>query len=232
MALGSGEPFGVATIAFCHTVRVAPDEEVRISTRERYRVKGLKRGSRPLVMPLLFEAVLPIDECCEDLDEHMVAAKTERRRLCGHSRDGALELVGEDGATWRDGRLHRLDENIDAADVERRNPAGFHENTLAVHDIRIEQAQRRPIGCRVHSAGEHRSKPEKRRDSSFAFLWRAAPGRHDHDEGFAVRAADAPDLERQIVGRGSGNVGAPSEDTSSLGEWVNQHARADAGQIV
>jgi hypothetical protein len=90
MALGSGEPFGVATIAFCHTVRVAPDEEVRISTGERYRVKGLKRGSRPLVMPLLFEPVRPIDECCEDLDEHMVAAKTERRRLCGHSGGGAL----------------------------------------------------------------------------------------------------------------------------------------------
>jgi hypothetical protein len=108
--------------------------------------------------------------------------------------------VGEDGATWRDGRLHRLDENIDAAGVERRNPAGFHENTLAVHDIRIEQAQRHPIGCHVYSAGEQRSKLEKRRDPRFAFFWRAAPGRHDHDDGFAIQAADAPNMERQILG--------------------------------
>ena len=51
MPLGFDEPFGVATVAFRHTVRVAPDKEVRISTWERHPVKALKSGSRPLAMP-------------------------------------------------------------------------------------------------------------------------------------------------------------------------------------
>ena len=82
MALGSGEPPGVATIAFGGAVRIAPAEEVRISAGKCNRIEGLKSGARPLAMPLLFEFVRRIREQSEDLDERMVAAKSERRRLC------------------------------------------------------------------------------------------------------------------------------------------------------
>jgi hypothetical protein len=37
-------------------------------------------------MPLLFEVVRPIGEVGEDLDEHMVPAQAEGRRLRGDSR--------------------------------------------------------------------------------------------------------------------------------------------------
>src|ERR1700730_1203251 len=134
MSLGFDEPFGVATVAFRRTVRVASSEEVRISARKRHRIKGLKSGSSPLVMLPFLELVRPIGEGGEDLDEHMVAAKAEGRRLCGHSRGGALELVGENGAAGRDGGRHRLNENIDAAAVERRKPARLHECALPIDD--------------------------------------------------------------------------------------------------
>jgi hypothetical protein len=68
-------------------------------------------------MSLLLELVRPIDERGENLDEHMAAAQAEGGRLHRHSRGGALELVGEDGATWGDRRRHRLDEDVNAVDV-------------------------------------------------------------------------------------------------------------------
>src|SRR5215831_3724277 len=82
--LGGNEPFGIGTIAFCHTVRVVSDKKVRISTRKRHRNEGLTSGSSPLAMPLLLFLVRPIDEGGEDLDEHMVAAKPEGRCPLGH----------------------------------------------------------------------------------------------------------------------------------------------------
>src|SRR5262245_35496807 len=98
MALGSGEPFGVATIALGDADRVASAEQVRVSAGKGNRIEGPKCGSRPLAMPLLFVFVRRIREKSEDLDEHMVSAKSKGRRFCGHSRRGALEFVGEDGA--------------------------------------------------------------------------------------------------------------------------------------
>jgi hypothetical protein len=100
--------------------------------------------------------------------------------------------MSEDGAAGRDGSLHGLHENIDTAPVESGNPARLHENTLAIHEIRVEQAQRSAVGCCVHSTSEQRSKLEKRRYPGFALLRRATPRRHDHDDGFAVRTANAP----------------------------------------
>jgi len=87
----------------------------------------------------------------------MVAAKPEGRYLLGHPRCGAFELVGEDGTPGRDGGLHRLDEDVDGAAVERGQPARLHEHTLPIGEIRVEQGQRRPIGHRLHSAGKQRS---------------------------------------------------------------------------
>ena len=74
MPLGFGEPFSIATIAFQHTVSVAPIEKVRISTRTGHRIKGLKSSSRPLAMPFLLERVRSIGERGADLDEQMVEA--------------------------------------------------------------------------------------------------------------------------------------------------------------
>ncbi len=60
MPLGFDESFDVVTIAFCHTVGVAPRKEVRISTRKYYSIKGLKSGAGPLLMSLFFKPVRPI----------------------------------------------------------------------------------------------------------------------------------------------------------------------------
>ena len=68
MSLGSDEPFGIGTIACCHTIRVVSGKEVRISTRKRHWSEGLTSGSSPLAMPLLLFLVRPIDEGGEDLD--------------------------------------------------------------------------------------------------------------------------------------------------------------------
>ena len=75
--LGLDESLGIAAVAFRHPLRILPREEIRISTRKRHPAKGLKSGSDPLVMPLLFEVVRPIGEVGEDLDEHMVTAQAE-----------------------------------------------------------------------------------------------------------------------------------------------------------
>jgi hypothetical protein len=88
MALGSGEPFRVATIAFRDTVHVAFGEEVRIRAGKRNRIEGLKSGTRPLAMRLLLTPVGP--EQSEDLDEHMVAAQAKSRRRRGYSRRAPL----------------------------------------------------------------------------------------------------------------------------------------------
>ena len=66
----------------------------------------------------------------------------------------------------------------------------------------------------------------------FAFCSRSAPRRQNHDDGFAVWAAGTPDLDGQILGAGSRNVGAASENGSRRCERVDQHARAEAGEIV
>src|SRR5215472_2722929 len=87
----------------------------------------------------------------------MVAAKPEGRCLLGYPRCSALELMGEDGTTGRDGGLHRLDEDVDGASVERGQPARLHEHRLPIGEIRIEQGQRRSIGHRLYSAGKQRS---------------------------------------------------------------------------
>jgi len=103
---------------------------------------------------------------------------------------------------------------------------------LPIDDIRVECGQRGAIGGYVHAAGEQRSNFEKRRDPRFALLRPTAPRGHDHDHGSAIWAEDASELNRQLFGRGSRNVGAACENGCGLGERVNEHARADTGQIV
>jgi hypothetical protein len=141
MPLGGDEPVCNGTIAFCHTVRVVSGQEVRISTRMRHRSEGSTSGSSPLAMPLLLFFVRPIDEGGEDLDQHVVTAQAEGRRLCRYARGGASELVREDGAAGRGGVLHRLDKDIDTGAVERGKPARLHENRLSIGEIRIKQGQ-------------------------------------------------------------------------------------------
>src|SRR6516165_158648 len=106
--LGGDQPVGIGTIAFCHTVRVVSGKEVRISTRKRHRSEGLTSGSSPLAMPLLLFLVGAIDEGGEDLDQHVVTAEAEGRRLRRYARGGASELVGEEGAAGRGGGRHRF----------------------------------------------------------------------------------------------------------------------------
>ena len=88
------------------------------------------------------------------------------------------------------------------------------------------------MGHGFEAAGEQRSEVEKRCHLRLAFCSRPAPRRQNHDDGFAVRAAGTPDLDGQIFGAGSGNVGAAPENGSRLCERVDQHARAGAGEIV
>ena len=54
----------------------------------------------------------------------------------------------------------------------------------------------------------------------------------DDDNWFAVGAAGAGKLDRQVFGARGSNVGAPSENRSCLRERVDQHARADARHVV
>jgi len=123
MPLGFDQPPSVAAKAFCRSLRIVSSEKIWVSARKRHRIKGLKRGASLLAMPLLLELVRAIGEHGENFDEHMVAAKAEGRRPRRHSRGSAPEFVGEERATRRDRGLHRLDEDADAAAVERRKPA-------------------------------------------------------------------------------------------------------------
>jgi hypothetical protein len=63
---------------------------------------------------------------------------------------------------------------------------------------------------------------------------RASPsaGCPHHVGRTAVGAADAGKLDRQVFGARGGNLGAASEYDPRLCEGVDQHARADAGEIV
>ena len=113
-------------------------QEVRISTGKRFPVEASKRGSDPLAMPPLFYFVRVIDECGENLDQHMVAPKAEGRRLDRNPRGSTSELMGKDRAPRRHGRLHRVDKDVDTAASERRKPARLHEYPLAVDEEWIE----------------------------------------------------------------------------------------------
>src|SRR5262249_8753042 len=168
MPLGFDEPFSIATKALCCALRVAPGEHIRISTRKRHGIEGRKSGSRPSLMSLLLRLVPPLDERCENLDREMGGAKAERPGLPPPARGGTPEFVGEDSATRRDGGLHRLDEDVDAAAIERRKPARLHQGPLSVNDIRVECGQGGPITHGVERVVEHRSKLEKWRDLGVA----------------------------------------------------------------
>ena len=60
-------------------------------------------------MSLLDGRIRGIIEGCNKLDERVIPPKTEGRRIRGHTRRGAFELMGEDGASRRDGASHRFD---------------------------------------------------------------------------------------------------------------------------
>ena len=114
------------------------------------------------------------------------------------------------GAARGGGRRHGFDEGSDAGAVERGQPARLHEHALPIDDIRVEQGQRSSIGHGFEVAGEQGSKFEKGRHPSFAVGRKPAPRRMDYDDGFAVGAADAGKLDRQVFGARGGNVGAAS----------------------
>ena len=83
-------------------------------------------------MPFLLGLVRSSVARSENLDQHMVAAKTESGRLRRHARSGAPKLMGEDGAAGRGDGLRRGDESIDAAAVEPRQPARLHEGASPI----------------------------------------------------------------------------------------------------
>src|SRR6516225_8908743 len=85
-----------------------------------------------LSMSLLLGLVQPIDESCKNLDDEMVATKAKGRGLLRHARGCTPEFVDEDGATRRDSGLHRLDDDVDAPAIERREPACLHQGPLSV----------------------------------------------------------------------------------------------------
>lgn len=151
-------------------------------------------------MPSLLFLVRPIDKGGEDLDQHVVAAEAKGCCLRPYARGGAFEFVREDGAVGRGGGLRRFDKNIDGGAVERGQPARLHEHTLPIDDVRVEQGQRSSIGHGFEVPGEQCSNFEKGRHSSFAVGRKPAPRRKDYDDGFAVGAADAGKLDRQVFG--------------------------------
>jgi hypothetical protein len=54
----------------------------------------------------------------------------------------------------------------------------------------------------------------------------------DYDDGFAVGAADAAELDGQVFRARGGNVGAASENGLCFGERVDEEARAHTGQTM
>ncbi len=54
----------------------------------------------------------------------------------------------------------------------------------------------------------------------------------DHDDGFAVEAADAAKLDRQVFGARGGKVGAASENGFCFGERVDEETRAHTGETM
>ncbi len=97
---------------------------------------------------------------------------------------------------------------------------------------RIKYGERSAIGQRVQCAGDQGSEPEEWRQASFTLLRQTAPCWYDHDQRRAVGAADEPKLNRQFVGRGSREVDGSFENSSRFIEREEQHARADAAEIV
>src|SRR5262245_44192217 len=106
ISLGFDQTFRAGTITSCRAVNSVVRKQIGISTRERNRAKSLDRGLHPLLVPLLLSFIRWSAERGEDLDENMIAPKTERGRLDRNARSGTPEFVGKDGTTWRDDSLH------------------------------------------------------------------------------------------------------------------------------
>ena len=100
MPLGFDEPPSVAAVTFCYALTIFAGEEVRISARKRNNIKRLKKALSPLPMPLFIKWFGPIGKRSENLDQHMIAAKTEGRRLRRYTRGRTPELVGDNRAAW------------------------------------------------------------------------------------------------------------------------------------
>jgi hypothetical protein len=135
-------------------------------------------------MLLLLPFVRPIDEGGEKLNEHVVTTKAKRCRLHRHTRGCAPKLVGEESATRGDGSLHRPNESIGTAAVERGKPGRFHEYPLPIGEIRIEHGQRGPIGHHAH--GEDRDLSANQQGQS------CGASRCVGISGWPYRAADKP----------------------------------------
>src|SRR5262249_35846796 len=88
------------------------------------------------------------------------------------------------------------------------------------------------VGHPIHSAGEQRSKSEKRCDSHFTLVWSTAPGRNDHDKGNTVGPEHEPKLYRQLCRGTRNNFGASLKNSSGFGEGEQQHARMDGFKLL
>src|SRR5262245_55546635 len=75
--LGSDKPRGVVAVAVDGTLHIVPGKQVRIPVRERHRAERLSGIAGPAPMSMRLEFVTSIREGGEDLDQHMVAAKSE-----------------------------------------------------------------------------------------------------------------------------------------------------------
>ena len=78
--------------------------------------------------------------------------------------------------------------------------------------------ERGAIGRRGQGAGDERSEAKEWRQARLPLLRQTAPRRHNHDQRNAIRAADQPELDRQLFGRGSHDVDAAFENGSGFGE--------------
>src|SRR5215813_310944 len=187
-------------------VHVISSQQIWIAARERHRVERPKGFSRPLAMPSLFLLICTLVNRGQDFNEHMIAAESEGRGVGGHARGSTLELMGEQGATRRNGALYCFDEGGDAAAIHSRKPARLHKGPLAIHNVRIESCQRCFVGYRRRVACQERSQSQKGSDSTFTLFGRPAPRRHHEDDGFATCTGYKAELHGEVVWRGCCNV--------------------------
>src|SRR6516225_10823518 len=126
-------------------------------------------------MPFFLNFARAVSEGCEHFDEYVVTATPERSRFLRNFGRRPPELMGENGATWGDGALHRLHKDVPAVATKGRKAAAFHEHALPIGQIGIEQFQRGAVRPHVDRAEEDPSKFEKWRQAGFTLVPLTAP---------------------------------------------------------
>src|SRR6516164_7573818 len=99
MPFHPNEPVRIGAKAISCPVHVTASQQVRVTARQCDCVKREQGGSRPLAMQLLFLLICTLVHRGEDFNEHMIAAEPEGGGFGGHAGGGALEFMGEQGAT-------------------------------------------------------------------------------------------------------------------------------------